>query len=85
MIHEKCAVVGIISKNKSQQVAGLIYNSLLALQHRGQESTGISTLKTGGKIFTYKKNGLVAFSCEIVDGTVGLPLLTACFISCKRL
>ena len=59
MCHEKCAVVGIISKNKSKQVAGLIYNSLLALQHRGQESAGIATVN-GLEIKVHKKPGLVA-------------------------
>jgi len=33
---------------------------LIALQHRGQESTGISILKAGGKITTYKRKGLVS-------------------------
>jgi amidophosphoribosyltransferase len=59
MCHEKCAVVGIISKTKSKQVAGLIYNSLLALQHRGQESAGIATFN-GLDIKLHKKPGLVA-------------------------
>ena len=52
-------VVGIISKTKSKQVAGLIYNSLLALQHRGQESAGIATFN-GIEIKIHKKPGLVA-------------------------
>jgi amidophosphoribosyltransferase len=41
-------------------VSKLLYQGLIALQHRGQESTGISILKTGGNIITYKKSGLVS-------------------------
>lgn len=59
MRHEKCAVVGIVSKHKPKQVAGLIYNSLLALQHRGQESAGIATFN-GHSIKVHKDSGLVA-------------------------
>ena len=63
-IHEKpkehCAVFGVTSNDIGFSVSKLLFQGLVALQHRGQESAGISILKTGGKISTYKKNGLVS-------------------------
>ncbi|MHA1197202.1 MAG: amidophosphoribosyltransferase [Promethearchaeota archaeon] len=57
---EKCAVFGVTCDDVGYSIAKILYNGLLALQHRGQESTGISILKTGGKIHTYKRKGLVS-------------------------
>ena len=59
-LHDHCAVFGVTCNDIGFSVSKLIYQGLLALQHRGQESAGISILKTGGKISTYKKNGLVS-------------------------
>jgi amidophosphoribosyltransferase len=50
-----CAVVGIFN---SPDAAKNAYYSLFAMQHRGQEATGIST-SCDGKIHTVKKRGLV--------------------------
>ena len=58
--NENCAIFGVTCDDLGFSVSKLLYQGLIALQHRGQESTGISVLKTGGKIFTYKKNGLVS-------------------------
>lgn len=52
---EKCAVVGVFNSNRS---AHLCYYCLFAMQHRGQESSGISTTD-GYKITTLKGEGLV--------------------------
>ena len=52
---EKCAVVGVFNVKKS---ALLCYYALFAMQHRGQESSGIST-SNGHKITTIKGEGLV--------------------------
>ena len=52
---EKCAVFGIINKD----AAILTSMSLFALQHRGQESSGIS-VSDGNRIRTHKDKGLVA-------------------------
>lgn len=49
---EQCAVFGVICDDISYSVSQLLYQGLIALQHRGQESAGISILQTGGKIFT---------------------------------
>lgn len=57
---EHCAVFGIVCNDITYSVSKLLYSGLISQQHRGQESTGISILKTGGRIFTYKKKGLVS-------------------------
>ena len=54
-MNEKCAVVGVFNAKNS---ALLCYYSLFAMQHRGQESSGISTTD-GHKITTIKGEGLV--------------------------
>ena len=57
-IHEECGVFGIYS-DKPQNVAGTVYLGLYALQHRGQESCGITVCDDG--VFTsHKDNGLVS-------------------------
>jgi amidophosphoribosyltransferase len=57
---EYCAVFGVSTDDIGYSVSKLLYKGLIALQHRGQESSGISIFKTGGKIYTYKKKGLVS-------------------------
>ncbi len=57
---EHCAVFGVTCDDYGFSVSKLLYQGLISQQHRGQESTGISILKTGGNIFTYKKKGLVS-------------------------
>ncbi|MFW9939371.1 MAG: amidophosphoribosyltransferase [Candidatus Thorarchaeota archaeon] len=59
-LQENCAIFGVTCNDIAFSVSKLLYQGLIALQHRGQESTGISVLKTGGNIHTYKKNGLVS-------------------------
>lgn len=53
--NEKCAVVGVYN---APNASILSYYSLFAMQHRGQEASGISVCD-GQKISTYKNNGLV--------------------------
>jgi len=55
-LHECCAVVGIYSPG--EDVARLTFFSLFALQHRGQESSGIATADGRG-IEVYTNMGLV--------------------------
>jgi amidophosphoribosyltransferase len=50
-----CGITGISS---SQPVNQLIYDSLLLLQHRGQDAAGIATMEEA-KFFSYKATGLV--------------------------
>ena len=54
---EKCGVFGV--HGKDMDVARLTFFGLYALQHRGQESSGIATTD-GEKIYCHKKMGLVA-------------------------
>jgi len=57
---EHCAIFGVTCDDIGFSISKYLYKGLIALQHRGQESTGISVLKTGGKIYTYKQKGLVS-------------------------
>lgn len=56
-INEECGVFGIYSAT-NQDVAGVVYTGLYALQHRGQESCGIAVC-SGGRIGLHKDVGLV--------------------------
>ena len=51
-----CGIIGIVSH---QQVAQVIYDSLLVLQHRGQDSAGI-VVCDGNKLSLRKANGQVS-------------------------
>jgi len=51
-----CAIVGIFGNEKASRLASL---ALFAMQHRGQEATGISS-SCEGKIYTKKDRGLVS-------------------------
>lgn len=78
-IREECGVFGIFS-NGQGSVSEDVYYGLTALQHRGQESAGISvTDREGekGNILTHKGMGLVSevFNAEILKelkGNIGL-------------
>ncbi|HEX7259526.1 MAG TPA: amidophosphoribosyltransferase, partial [Candidatus Saccharimonadia bacterium] len=56
-LHEKCAVFAIYEPD--QQVAHKVYYGLYALQHRGQESSGIVTTD-GKRFYRHRDQGLVA-------------------------
>ena len=56
-MHESCAVVGVYAPN--EDVARLTFFALFALQHRGQESSGIATTE-GKRPQVYAKMGLVS-------------------------
>ncbi len=56
-LREECAVFGI-SSNKDI-AAGITYNGLYSLQHRGQEGAGIAVV-TDNKILFHKDTGLVS-------------------------
>ena len=55
-LHEECGVFGAVLR--TEESAGVTYNALLALQHRGQEGAGIAVLKGGGILY-HKNVGLV--------------------------
>ncbi len=56
-INEKCGVFGIYAKGR--RVSEIIFYSLQALQHRGQESAGIA-VSDGEDILVFKDLGLVS-------------------------
>ena len=66
-IHEECGVFGVMS-TKKENVAGIVYYGLYALQHRGQESCGI-VVNDDGVFSSYKDLGLVSqvFSKDILS------------------
>ncbi|WP_455645034.1 amidophosphoribosyltransferase [Methanosphaera sp.] len=75
-LQDKCGVIGVYSYDESVDVASWIYSGLYTLQHRGQESAGISVLKEG-RINTHVGMGLVSdvFDNDLLDilnGNVGI-------------
>lgn len=75
ILKEACGIVGVHSSSISKNVAGRIYQCLIALQHRGQESAGISIYD--GQIHNFKGMGLVSnvFTPEVLSrlrGHVGI-------------
>ena len=68
-LKEECAVFGVSLKlAASPEAAGMTYNALLAMQHRGQESAGIA-VSVGQAIHCHKDVGLVndVFVPEIIS------------------
>ncbi len=75
-MRDKCGIVGAYSRNKSINISRQIYYGLYALQHRGQESAGISAYN-GDEISTFRGMGLVCDvfnngNMEGMDGHVGI-------------
>ncbi|HAN47226.1 MAG TPA: amidophosphoribosyltransferase [Cyanobacteria bacterium UBA8156] len=68
---EACGVFGVWGA--TEPVARSVYFGLYALQHRGQESAGITTFDGDGRSHTHKAMGLVSqvFSEEILQGLPG--------------
>src|SRR5687768_3209868 len=56
MLHEECGIVGVVGHPRAAEWA---YLGLYALQHRGQESSGIVTTD-GRRAFAHRDMGLVA-------------------------
>lgn len=69
-LREECAVVGVMGH---PEAANLIYLSLYALQHRGQEASGIVTLDEKGRFHGHKAFGLVkeAFQRSHIEKLTG--------------
>ena len=69
-LKEKCGIVGIYSKDT--EVARFAFFALFALQHRGQEASGITT-SDGKKLHTHKGVGLVSsvYTEEAISSLVG--------------
>lgn len=56
-LHEECAVFAV--STHSDEAAGITYNGLLSMQHRGQEGSGIAVL-SDHTLHCYKDVGLVS-------------------------
>ena len=54
-LSEECGIFGIVTS--SDEAAGITYNALVALQHRGQEGAGIAIQKDGSILY-HKNVGL---------------------------
>lgn len=67
--HEECAVVGIYNH---REAANMVYLGLYALQHRGQESSGIVS-SDGEALTSHRQMGLVAdiFKEDIIKNLQG--------------
>ncbi|MBV2210086.1 MAG: amidophosphoribosyltransferase [Thermomonas sp.] len=68
-----CGIVGIVGQT---EVAGLLYDGLTMLQHRGQDAAGIATVH-GSHLRVHKGNGLVrdvfdSKSMALLEGKVGI-------------
>lgn len=75
-LHEECGVFGLWAPPEADDAADEVYRGLLALQHRGQESAGI-TVGEGGGLRTEKGMGLISqvFSAgdlEEMSGHLGI-------------
>ena len=57
-MEEECGVFGVYTKSEATVIHHMFYG-LFALQHRGQESAGVSISKDG-KLKTHKAMGLVS-------------------------
>ncbi len=57
-LHEKCAVVGVSTRESGSAAAHTAYRALFALQHRGVEGSGI-TATDGGSLVSVRKPGMV--------------------------
>lgn len=70
-MEEECGVFGVYCK-ENKEVSQMCYYAMYALQHRGQESAGI-TVSNDGKLHSYKGMGLTAdvFTAETLDQLQG--------------
>ena len=70
-MEEECGVFGVYCK-ENKEVSQMCYYAMYALQHRGQESAGITVLNDG-KLSSYKGMGLTAdvFTEEILNQLQG--------------
>lgn len=71
-LHEECGVVGIYAP-KRDNVSQMVCFSLIALQHRGQESAGIAVKNGDNRVQYYKEMGLVqeVFNNKVLDRLQG--------------
>ena len=83
-LNEKCGVFGIFGEQFD--VSRLSFYGLFALQHRGQEATGIA-VSDGEKINCYKDTGLVnqVYSEETISSMQGFMAIGhVLYSTCKK-
>jgi len=70
--HDECGIIGIYLDDPEKNAASFVYYGLLSLQHRGQESSGIS-VTNNGTIESWRDMGLVphVFPPEIIEKLKG--------------
>src|SRR6266705_2293400 len=56
-LREKCGIIGVWTAGG--HAPSLVRRGLTALQHRGQESAGMSIINRNGKLVTAKSMGLI--------------------------
>ena len=71
-----CGIIGVVTREKSRGVATELYEGLLMLQHRGQDSAGMVTYD-GDRFKERKDNGLVKdvfdkSAMKYLDGHIGM-------------
>ena len=71
--HEECGVVGVWGVSGRNDAAALTALGLHALQHRGQEAAGITSLEKGGAFHSHKGRGLVGDNFGDAKVMAGLP------------
>ncbi|WP_461462927.1 amidophosphoribosyltransferase [Methanobrevibacter sp.] len=74
---DKCGIVGMYSNDHDKDVSASVYYALYALQHRGQESAGISTYNHQKGINYYCGMGLVSDvfkndELQKLEGNIGI-------------
>jgi amidophosphoribosyltransferase len=58
-IHEECGVFGAYLNDDDLDIVAMTHDALFGLQHRGQESAGI-TVNSNGEFITVKESGMVS-------------------------
>lgn len=68
-----CGISGVIMSDPREEAVHLLYESLMTLQHRGQDAAGILTSGEDGKVYCEKGPGLVreVFDREGLDRLKG--------------
>ena len=71
-----CGIIGVVTRDEGKGVAAEIYEGLLMLQHRGQDSAGMVTYD-GTRFKEKKDNGLVKdvfdkSAMKYLDGHIGM-------------
>lgn len=76
-LQEKCAVTAIVTANDDISASELARNTLLAMQNRGAEATGIVSRLADGTLEAQRENGLVheVYSTEDIRRLAGTQAL----------